>query len=134
MRWLFLFPALLLLFGLCSCRTGVTYDGEPCYALTESELAELVAVARASLTRPHRQLSYDDTRIIKTTAPEVKIHYVGDCSGEVRCRWQLPKKWASVLFKGLLNDPQKRSVIFEIVPIDDRIIYKGVPGRQDTKQ
>ena len=117
---------------LCSCRTGMTYDGDPCYALTESELAELVAIARISLRKPHRQLSAEDMRTIGTAKPEVTVHYTGDCSGEVKIRWELKDKRAGVRFKGLLNDPRCRASVFEIIPKNDRILYKGVPGKRDT--
>lgn len=134
MRFWMLLALLALPLLLCSCRTGLTVDGDPCYTLSEEEVEELVAIARISLKKPHRQLSRRDMHAIASTRPEITIHYNGDCSGEAKIRWQLPDKRASVLFQGLLNDPRERRTVFEIVPSSDRIIYKGVPGRRDTVQ
>ena len=117
---------------LCSCRTGVTASGDPCYELSGDELEELVAIARMSLRKPRRQLTPAETHAIMTSAPEVVVIYNGDCSGEVKIRWTLPEKRAGVRYRGLLNDPKRRSMVFEIIPDNDRTIYKGVPGRKDT--
>ena len=132
MRWFFLAVITLMSFILTSCKTGMTVEGEPCYALSEEEVAELVQIARYSLRKPSRQLSAADVKVISTTAPEVLIHYSGDCSGEVKIRWTLPDKRAGVRFAGLLNDPRRRASVFEIIPNNDRVVYKGVPGKRDT--
>ncbi len=134
MRWILLLALAMMPFVFCSCRTGVTDQGEPCYVLEEKEINELVAVARMSLRKPHRQLSADDVRFISTSKPDIIINYTGDCSGEVKIRWNLPDKRAGVRFAGLLNDPRRRSSIFEIIPNNDRVIYKGVPGKKDTEK
>ena len=133
---LFLFLTMLAVpFLLCSCRTGVTYDGNPCYALSESEMDDLVNLARASLQKPHRQLTPEEVRTINKTKPEIHIRYTGDCSGEAKIRWVLKTKIAGIRYYGLLNDYRHRAMIFEIVPNNsDRIIYKGVPGKKDTPQ
>lgn len=132
MRWTLFLVLAVMPFVFCSCKTGVTDLGDPCYALSESEINELVGIARASLRKPHRQLTSADTRAISTTKPEIIISYTGDCSGEVKIRWRLPDKRASVRFRGLLNDPRRRSSVFEIIPNNDRVVYKGVPGKKDT--
>ena len=131
-RTIFLLAILSVPCFLCSCRTGVTVSGDPCYELSQSELDELVAIARLSLRKPRRQLTPEESRVIQTTAPEVVVLYNGDCSGEVKVRWTLPTKRASVRYRGLLNDPKRRSTVFEIIPNNDQVIYKGVPGRRDT--
>lgn len=133
MRRLFLLLAICSLpWMLCSCRTGTTVSGDPCYELSQDELAELVEIARLSLRKPMRQLTPAETRLIMTAKPEVDVFYNGDCSGEVKVRWSLPEKQASVRYRGLLNDSKRRFMVFEIVPKNDRTIYKGVPGRKDT--
>lgn len=134
MRWLLLCVLAVMPFIFCSCKTGVTDQGEPCYALDAEEIDELVALARVSLRKPHRQLSADDIRFISTSKPDIIIKYTGDCSGEFKVRWNLPDKRAGVRFSGLLNDPRRRVTIFEIIPNNDRVVYKGVPGKKDTAQ
>ena len=134
MRRMFLFAMCgLLPWILCSCRTGVTAAGDPCYELSQSELDELVEIARMSLRKPRRQLTAEESRLIQTVRPDVVVIYNGDCSGEVKIRWTLPSKHAGVRDRGLLNDPQRRSMVFEIIPAGDRTIYKNVPGRKDSE-
>ena len=134
MRWLLLLAVCGLPWMLCSCRTGTTVSGDPCYELSQGELDELVAIARLSLRKPRRQLTPAEAHTIMTAKPEVVVLYNGDCSGEVKIRWTLPDKHAGVRYRGLLNDPKRRYMVFEIIPNNDRIIYKGVPGRKDTAE
>ena len=134
MRWTFFWALLVIPFVFCSCKTGVTVSGDPCYALTENEINELVAIAQASLRKPQRQLTAADTRTICTQKPAIIVNYTGDCCGEVKIRWKLPDKQATVRFRGLLNDHRRRICSFEIVPDGDRVVYKGVPGKKDTVQ
>ena len=134
MRWLFLLAICGLPWMLCSCRTGTTVSGDPCYALSQDEVDELVAIARMSLRKPRRQLTPTESHAIMNGKPEVDIFYNGDCSGEVRIRWTLPDKFAGVRYRGLLNDPKRRYMVFEIIPNNDRTVYKSVPGRKDTAE
>lgn len=134
MRWLLLLAICGLPWMLCSCRTGTTVSGDPCYELSQDELDELVAIARLSLRKPRRQLTPAESHTILTAEPEMVVLYNGDCSGEVKIRWSLPDKFAGVRYRGLLNDPKRRSMVFEIFPRNDRTVYKGVPGRKDTAE
>ena len=134
MRWLFLLSICCLPWMLCSCRTGTTMSGDPCYELSQDELDELVEIARLSLRRPRRQLTPAEAHSIMTVPPEIIIRYNGDCSGEVRLRWALKQKRVEMRYRGLLNDPRRREMFFEIVPTGERTIYKGVPGRKDTAE
>jgi len=129
----FILPALLCCCVLlCSCRTGKTTDGRPCVELSAAEQAELQELARLSLSRPGRQLTADEVRIIQTAPPEVRIRYNGDCCGTMTVHWNLNGKKAGVFYRGLLNDHRKREMIFEIIPDMNRVLYKGVPGKRDT--
>ena len=79
MRWLLLLAICGLPWMLCSCRTGTTVSGDPCYALSQDEVDELVAIARMSLRKPRRQLTPTESHANMNGKPEVDIFYNGDC-------------------------------------------------------
>lgn len=121
MKKVLLFAMSAALLALCSCRTGTTVTGQSCYELSESEKAQLVTLARASLRKSNHIVTASETPKVMEEQPEFRIRYTGDKSGEAKLTWTFPKKKVSIVFVGefLAKDARWRA---EIQPVYDEVI------------
>lgn len=126
---LFTIFMLLTLAFPCGCRNQIEVDGEHYDMLTEDETRQLLAFARETLIQnsPLAQkrrspdspqlLTIEEARKIRSSEPELKIEYRGDCSGEAVVIWDLEKHKFEVVVDGVLNEtsPFKRNVMVRVM-------------------
>ena len=107
---LFFIPVVGVLTG---CRNQIEVDGQHYDMLNEREIAEIVAFARGTLEHNSPKLVRPaELAEIKTTRPELKINYRGDCYGDAIVIWDLADRKYEVVLDGQLNDtsPFKRNL------------------------
>ena len=129
-KFLPLLLALTPMLFMCSCRSHVEVNGKSYDALTERETFELVLFARETLIKnsplakktrraPNDPtlLSTDEAKMVRSTEPELKIDYRGDCYGEAVVIWDMPKRKYEVVIEGMFNEtsPFKRDVMVRIM-------------------
>ena len=101
------------LLGVTGCRNQIEVDGQSYDMLNEQEIAEIVAFARGTLEHNTPKLVRPaELAEIKTTRPELKINYRGDCYGDAIVVWDLADRKYEVVLDGQLNDtsPFKRNL------------------------
>ena len=118
-RRLAMFAATAAALGYCcGCRNYVDVNGRSCAMLTDREVDELVAVARATMVKNSpKHATADEVAEIRRTAPEIKINYYGNCLGEAVLSWDLKKRKIEIIFDGQLNstDPRERDLILRVM-------------------
>ncbi len=126
-----LLPAAALL--VCAgCRTAVTTEGKPCYGLSRSEQEELIEIARASLLRPNKIVTPEETVRIRTNEPEIDIRYNGDQSGKAKITWDLPQRKIAVIFADDLLDEHTRRLMVEVTPKETEVIHNYRPENSES--
>lgn len=84
----------------CGCAQTMTINGQTYTVLTQSEEQELVTLARRLLGRPGKALNEEEVRFVQKSAPELKINYSGNRSGEAQLIWRPPGKIIIMYFGG----------------------------------
>ena len=132
-KTIFIFAAVVAALSFCcGCRTHVEVDGHSYAALTEREVRELVALARATMEKNSpRHASAAEVAVIRSTEPEIKIDYRGDCSGEAAVIWELRDRRIEVVFDGVLNDsdPFRRNIMLRVMQKHPEVLDFR-PGRR----
>ena len=112
-------PAAILFLGiLAGCRNRIEVDGQHYDMLTEREVAEIVAFARATLEHNSPKLVRPSELVeIKSKTPELKINYRGDCYGDAAVIWDLADRKYEVVVDGELNEtsPLKRNMMLRVM-------------------
>jgi len=102
----------------CGCRNHIDVNGRSCAMLTDREVDELVTVARATMAKNSPQhATAEEVSEIRSTAPEIKINYYGNCLGEAVLSWDLKKRKIEIIYEGQLNstDPRERDIILRVM-------------------
>ena len=110
--------AFAILAVVCGCRSTITVNGVRCATLHDSEIEELVTVARYTLRKNldnPKVVTPSQYSIAKTTAPEIKIEYFGNITGTARVTWDFPECKTTVMIRGELTNPQNRYIAVSIV-------------------
>jgi hypothetical protein len=97
---------LLPLIAMCAamfsgCNTITTdIDGRPCVALTESETARLVAIARAGIKKNSAKgiVTKSEAAFVIRNRPQVRIQYRGDKFGTAFVTWRPRKRILEMRF------------------------------------
>ena len=125
-RHLILFAALVAASALvCGCRNHIDVNGRSCAMLTESEVRELVLLARATMAKNSpRHASAEEVEEICRTEPKVKINYYGNCLGEAVIGWDLKSRKIEIVFDGQLNsrDPWERDIMLRVMAKQPEIL------------
>ncbi|MBR7155339.1 MAG: hypothetical protein IKD22_00750 [Lentisphaeria bacterium] len=97
---------LLILAALCTlifarCSTMTTdFIGRPCVALTETETARLVAIARAGIKKNSSKgiVTKSEAAFVIRNRPQVRIQYRGDKFGTAYITWRTKKRILEMRF------------------------------------
>lgn len=117
-RRMAMFAATVAALVCCGCRNHIEVNGRSCAMLTEREVDELVTFARATMAKNSpRHASVEELAVIKSTAPEIKIDYYGNCLGEAVISWDLKTRKIEIIYDGQLNstDPRERDMILRVM-------------------
>lgn len=91
-----------MVIALAGCRSAATFDGRPCYGLSESELNTLVENSRDVLVNRSAFMKPEDKSLVQSTQPEIKVKYTDDRTGSIRVIWDLPKRTVAIVYTGRL--------------------------------
>ena len=99
---IFLLPAVVMCAAIFSgCNTITTdIDGRPCVALTETETARLVAIARAGIKKNSAKgiVTKSEAAFVIRKRPAVRILYRGDKFGTAYVTWRTSKRILEMRF------------------------------------
>ena len=102
----------------CGCRNHIDVNGRSCAMLTEREVDELVTFARGTMAKNSpKHASAEELAEIRSTAPQIKIDYYGNCLGEAVISWDLKTRKIEIIYDGQLNstDPRERDMILRVM-------------------
>lgn len=87
--------------GCVSVPTATTVFGAKCRALSESELANLIAYTRGSLKKNAKKYNFspEEMRIIRKDQPMIFVEYRGDCFGTLMIYWKTPTRRLGLRFE-----------------------------------
>lgn len=117
----------------CSARY-VDVGGEKYEMISESEEAELVEVARLTVSRIKSRLKSHERQFIMDKMPEIRFFYSGDRYGRAVMSWKLPGREVGVNYDGefMTDHMSCRVYTRELGP--DRIDYtKRLPARRTVR-
>ena len=118
-RRLTMFAATVAALGFCcGCRNHIEVNGRSCAMLTEREVDELVTLARATMAKKSpKHATAEELAEIRSTAPEIKIDYYGNCLGEAVIGWDLKTRKVEIVYDGQLNstDPRERDMMLRVM-------------------
>lgn len=118
--------AMLTILG--GCAPTVTVNGETFEVLTPREEKDLILIARAALKRSKKAATSSELQIIQNTAPEFKIDYYGDRSGDAKVTWDLPERRLTVQFRGQLLTDHMVAQMYTVKRYDGVLDFsKGEP-------
>ena len=136
LRHLILAPVCVAALALCGgCRSYVDVNGRSCAMLTEREVRELVILARATMAKNSpRHATAAEVEEIRSTEPEIKINYYGNCLGEAVISWELKTRKIEIVYDGQLNstDPNERDMILRVMEKQPPVLDFR-PGRPRPK-
>lgn len=97
----FIASGIFLNSGCISAPTATTVFGTPCRALSDSELATLVAYTRGSLKKNSQKYKFspEEMRLINKEQPMIFVEYRGDCFGTLMIYWKTPTRRLGLRFE-----------------------------------
>ena len=136
-RRLAMFAATMAALGCCcGCRNHIEVNGRSCAMLTDREVDELVTLARATMAKNSpKHATAEEVAEIRSTAPEIKIDYYGNCLGEAVLSWDLKKRKIEIIYDGQLNstDPRERDMILRVMEKQPPMLdFRPGRGRRAT--